>query len=263
MTELHDDFARWLVSGHRDAVPRDVGLHAAGCSECGAAAAAFDALERVDPSVAPEPPLHVGPAVPLGARAAVARWVAAGVTVAAAILVTGFALANLPTAPPAEAAQATASSAIQVGTPGGGVLAGGPSVEMSPSVSPRPSEGGSADAEPSAAASPRPGLANPPPWYPVTTPSARGIPRPGQSAAPSRTPSPTPATSIDPTPAPPTPVPATPTPVPTPEPTPVPTPAPTPVPPACSNGVDDDGDELIDLLDPGCDDALDESEEGP
>jgi hypothetical protein len=67
-----------------------------------------------------------------------------------------------------------------------------------------------------------------------------------------------------------------PTPVPTPEPTPVPTPEPTPVPTVeitpspspietpvptasasaavneCTDGIDNDGDGLIDLLDPGC-----------
>jgi hypothetical protein len=34
-------------------------------------------------------------------------------------------------------------------------------------------------------------------------------------------------------------------------------------PPACSNGVDDDGDGLADLADPGCDDAADASERSP
>ena len=36
-----------------------------------------------------------------------------------------------------------------------------------------------------------------------------------------------------------------------------------PSPPACSNGLDDDGDLLTDLDDPGCLDALDDSEGDP
>jgi hypothetical protein len=46
-----------------------------------------------------------------------------------------------------------------------------------------------------------------------------------------------------------------PTPQPTPEPTPPPTPEPTPEPnPSgeCVDGIDNDGDLLIDILDPGC-----------
>ena len=35
------------------------------------------------------------------------------------------------------------------------------------------------------------------------------------------------------------------------------------LPPSCSNGLDDDGDELIDMEDPGCDDANDRSEKAP
>jgi hypothetical protein len=58
---------------------------------------------------------------------------------------------------------------------------------------------------------------------------------------------------------PPTPAPPTPTPIPTPEPTPVPT----PVPAACANGVDDDGDLLVDDADPGCEGAADDSEVDP
>jgi hypothetical protein len=40
--------------------------------------------------------------------------------------------------------------------------------------------------------------------------------------------------------------------VPTPPPTPAPTPEPTPVPDDCADFVDNDGDFLIDLADPGC-----------
>jgi hypothetical protein len=262
VSDLHDDFVRWLVSGHRDAVPRDVGLHAAGCAECAAAAGAFDALERVDLSVAPEPPLRIGPPIPPGLRAALVGWVAAGMTVVAAILFTGLALANLP-GPSDGVARETATNEIVVGTPEGGVLAGGPSMDASSSPTPRPSEGGSADPAPTATAPRGPGVAYGPPWQPAPTPGTRGNPVAPPSVGPSRTPAPTPATSSDPTPAPPTPVPATPTPLPTPDPTPVPTPAPTPPPPACSNGQDDDGDLLTDLDDPGCVDALDDSEVDP
>lgn len=70
-----------------------------------------------------------------------------------------------------------------------------------------------------------------------------------------------------PTPPPPTPVPTpqptpNPTPQPTPQPTPVPTPDPTPPPSfACSDGIDNDGDGLIDFPnDPGCTSSSDNDE---
>ena len=77
------------------------------------------------------------------------------------------------------------------------------------------------------------------------------------------TPAPTPPPTPPPTPAPTPPPTPDPTPVPTPDPTPLPTPDPTPMPtlPAddCDDGVDNDGDLLADLLDPGCVLAGDES----
>jgi hypothetical protein len=80
----------------------------------------------------------------------------------------------------------------------------------------------------------------PPPISPLRqTPT----PRPPAAATPAPTARPTTA---------PTPIPATPTPV--------PTLAPTPIPDDCEDGLDNDGDSLIDTLDPGC--ALTGNEDG-
>lgn len=263
MTELHDAYVRWLVAGHRDAVPRDVGLHAAGCAECAVASDAFDALERIDPAAAPEPALVPVPVEPR--RRVAARWIAATATLVAAIAVGGFVAANLPSATSgtAQAGETESHAPIAVGTPGGGVLAGGPETDGSPTPTATPDASDSADS-PEASASTSPGQAAVlPPWHPEPTPSFRGNPTPTGSPGASRTaaPSPTPISTANPTPVPPTPT-LTPTPVPTPEPTPTPVPTPEPT-PACSNGLDDDGDGVTDMDDPGCLDPLDDSEVDP
>ncbi len=259
MTELHDAFSRWLVAGHRDAVARDVGLHAAGCAGCAIASDAFDALERVDPAAAPEPALVHGP-VPSRRRVAPAGWIAAAATIVAAVAVGGFVAANLPaaTSGTAQAVETGSFAPIAVGTPGGGVLAGGPEHNGSPTATPITSD--RPDASPSGSSGQAVVV---PPWHPEPTPSFRGNPVPTIAPGPSRTaaPSPTPVASVDPTPAPPT---STPTPTPEPTPTPTPTPEPTPEPlPECSNGVDDDGDGLTDMDDPECLAPTDDSEVVP
>jgi hypothetical protein len=84
---------------------------------------------------------------------------------------------------------------------------------------------------------PSPPLIAPPP---PPTGSASAVP----TSAP--TPTPEPTATPEPTREP------TPTPEPTREPTPTPEPTPEPDKRECSNGIDDDGDGFIDLLDPGC-----------
>ena len=109
---------------------------------------------------------------------------------------------------------------------------------------------------------PEPAFSTPPPTGPTQAPAPTDAPAP--SSAPTTpapgtvTPAPTPAPTPpppDPTPQPtptPTPAPTPPPPDPTPQPTPTPTPTPPPADTSCTNGVDDDGDLLPDLLDPGC-----------
>lgn len=118
----------------------------------------------------------------------------------------------------------------------------------------QPAGGGGA----AAASDPPPKLtASPAPIAPLRPatppPSASSSPRPTASAAavsPTLEPTPAPTTTPSPTPDP------TPSPTPDPpDPTPSPTPDPTPSPPIasnCSDGVDNDGDLLIDGFDPGC-----------
>lgn len=72
---------------------------------------------------------------------------------------------------------------------------------------------------------------------------------PGSTPPPAPPPPPPPPSPPPPSPSP-SPAPS-PTPNPTPSPSPNPTPNPTPM-PACSNGTDDDGDELADAADSGC-----------
>ena len=86
---------------------------------------------------------------------------------------------------------------------------------------------------------------------PTVAPTPAPTPPPTPVPTPVPTPAPTPPPTPDPTPVP-TPAP---TPPPTPDPTPVPTPDPTPEPPPpdnCADGIDNDGDLLVDLIDPGC-----------
>lgn len=250
MTELHDAFEGWIVGGGRDALPRDVALHASACHECLGAAAAIDALGQVDTGAAPEPP-----AVPVAVRRAGFTPAAAWATAAAAILVIsgGYVVgsrlfgAALPT--PSLAAAAASAGPIL----GGGVLAGTPMPTPSEAGgSPEPSESGSGDDSPSPAAS----QAQPP----ISLPSLRPSPPPVATLAPSPTGLPTPTAAPTPvaTPTPPAP---TPTPTATPTPTPTPTPSPTPtLLPECADLVDNDGDDLVDLADPGCESPLDDSE---
>lgn len=273
MTDPHDRVADWLAEAAPGDPPRDLALHASGCGECMARASAIDALADVDPGRAPEPPPHVGgttrPAGLLPVARAVAGLATVGLLVAAVLVGAGALIGDR--SPAGSGSRPEAS-----GTPGEGVLGAtasdaatsSPSEEEEQSRSPSPAA--TATATPTADESPE-GTTDPDPATPAPAEtSAPVLPAPTTIAVPAGTPRPTvpPAT---PAPAPtPTPVPAA-TPSPTPPPPPTPTPAPTPtdepapVPtptPAegesaasdasCDNGLDDDGDLLIDLLDPGC-----------
>ena len=134
------------------------------------------------------------------------------------------------------------------------------------SASPGPTPGGSPTATPGdPGAEPSPGNTPDPggeptqaPTPPPTAPPTPGPSAPEPTAEPTAEPTPGPSVpepTADPTPEPTTR--PTRTPEPTSEPTPVPTPVPTPTPqpPAvdeCVDGIDNDGDLLIDALDPGC-----------
>jgi hypothetical protein len=252
--ELHDRFADWLaarVSGADDDPPRDLALHAAGCERCLRSATAIDTLDRIDVGLAAPPPLRAEP-VRRGSirRAQVARYAVAG---AALVLLAGSVAIGSSWL---GERRSTESSEVR-GSPPEGVLAGVPSptlrVRVSPTPTTKPSERPSGSAEPSES----PSEDGPAPSFATPQPTSQPFPPPAPTAAPTFTAQPTPTVAPTPLPTP------TPTPEPTPSPTPTPTPEPTPA-PECSNGVDDDGDTLIDFGiggDPGCTSPDDPSEE--
>lgn len=280
MTDLHDRVADWLAEAAPGDPPRDLALHASGCGDCMARASAIDALADVDPGRAPEPPPHVGgttrPAGLLPVARAVAGLATVGLLVAAVLVGAGALIGDR--SPAGSGSRPEASD-----TPGEGVLGATASdaatsspseEEQSPSPSPAATATATADESPDGTTDPEPATPDPAETSapvlpaPTTVTIPAGTPRP---AAPQPTPAPAPTPTPVPavTPSPPPPPPPTPTPVPTPteEPTPVPTPVPTPLPtptptPAdgesaaadgsCGNGLDDDEDLLIDVLDPGC-----------
>jgi len=197
MSELHDDFAAWITSGTRDELPRDVALHASGCSGCLEIAAAADALAAVDPGEAEMPPVKIR--VGAGRSGAPVR-VARGALGAAAVIVTiaaGFIVGGGLFEP----APGGVSDAVS-GTPGGAVLDG---QGGAPTDSPTPSpSAGSAEPSPETTNSPGatqspgpPEGGDPPPVNP-TTPAPSGAP----TAAPTSPPTPTPTVAPTPTPTP-------------------------------------------------------------
>lgn len=232
MNDLHNDFDGWLQRGGREELARDVALHASACPGCLRAAGALDALTMVDPGLAEMPPLRIAPgraARGPGLLSAVAGVVAVGLVIGAGII-AGVALFRAPV---------DSDVATVTPTQGGAVLGG--------EGSPQTSE--TASASPSASPTATPSDSPPPPAAGEGTPAPNPTMGGGPPPAPPG-PAPTPRPSAPP-PPPPT---ATPSPRPTPTPTPVPTPVPTPTPtPQCSDGIDNDGDLLIDFpVDPGC-----------
>jgi hypothetical protein len=246
----HARFDEWLLAGARGEPARDLALHASLCAACTARISAVDLLTSVDPGRAPMPPLLAGgahqPATALrrGGRFAAAF---AGVTLAAALIgVAGWRLIELQGL--AENVDANAGE-----TPGQAVLGG--TGESSQPASPEASVNAPSSAEPAATAGPTQtaGASAQPASQPVIQPGATprpSTPRPSVSASPSA--SPAPSASSTPAPA------GSPTPTPSGSETPVPsetaspTPEPSPGPDDCADGIDNDGDLLIDALDPGC-----------
>lgn len=242
MNELHERFGAWLAAGASGEPPRDVALHASGCAECLARAAAFDTLAAVDPGAAGPPPvLAAASAVDEPGLALRVLRIGAGATAVVLLsLAVGFALSSRLSSPPTTLADAPEPSGSTHVQPAEGVLSGqgGPTATAFATIT----ASASASASASAAATPVPegepvDAPTPVPTRrPTITPDPIETPRPSATVTRTPTPSPsasassTPTTAPSPTP-PPTPVPTpAPTPVPTPQPTPEPTPAPTPTP---------------------------------
>jgi hypothetical protein len=247
MTDLHESFRTWLTASTRDELPRDVALHASACPGCLRAVAAFDALGAIDPGAAPEPPPWTResrlwtPRAVLVARSA-AGLAAVTITAAAGFIAAGG-LIDRPDGDPI-AARPTPQGEGVLGNAGGPPSASEATATATPSATPA-SRSASPTPMPSESTGPiaqdnPPMGGGPPPISPLRqTPT----PQPPVAATPAPTARPTAA---------PTPIPATPTPV--------PTLAPTPIPDDCEDGLDNDGDSLIDTLDPGC--ALTGNEDG-
>jgi hypothetical protein len=261
--DLHDRFDDWLAAGAEGEPPRDLAVHASGCDACLRSIAAVDSLRAIDIGAASLPPLW---AVARASRDSLARLRYAVGAVAVVLLAMSIAIGASGLLRPTEV-----GSDPGVHSPAEGVLAGVPSAQAtSQQRSAKPSASASESPAPSAAPTVEPtaiafATAAPLQVLPHSTPSPQP-PTPQPTAAPTRTPAPTLAPTAPPT-APPTVTPS-PTPsaspsivVPTPTPTPSPEPTPTPL-PACSNGVDDDNDLLVDFpLDPGCTSPDDPDEE--
>lgn len=235
MTDLHDRFREWLLSGAPDEPPRGAALHASACDGCLADIASLDGLLAVDVAGATVPALAAAPAAAIHSPALRVLRIMGGVTAAALLFVAvmvGAGALREDAADPAVAGDPTAPPA------GEGVLSGVPSFTPaqpgetstpSPSASAGESAGASeepAESELASVGTPTqpPFVAPPPP--PVTPgPTTPVTPRPTTAATAAPT---TPPTSE------PTPVPSTPTPLSTPTPAPLPTPppseAPTPTP---------------------------------
>lgn len=233
-TDLHERFDAWLRTGAPEDPPRDAAIHASVCDECLRKVAALDSLATVDLGAAPLPP-SLGIARP--ARPMRRPAFAMGAVVVMAVAVATGAIA----APLLLRHRGAAEQQVQAAT-GTPVPSARRSVSLVPGgVSPPTMTATPTAAAPSSAEemSPRPTA------FRTTAPG---------SVAPTRTPaaSPRPTTAVTPTLA------ATATPIATPletvvsTPTASPTPAPTAVPDDCADGVDNDGDGAIDLLDPGC-----------
>lgn len=235
MIDPHRAFTDWVIGGAPDDPPRIAAVHASACTDCLAMVEAFDELSRIDIGATSLPAISAAGRTPrLGARRLV-RWPAAAV---AAVLLVGTVVVALRGGLLPAGSEPSPRSVISEGVLGGAASADAEATATATaSASPQPSGSASeaaVDGEPTPAAS---SIAPPPPPV-VATPQ----PTPAQTAAPTArpTPIPTPAPTAAPTPSP--------TVVPTPE----PTPEPTPVPDDCADGVDNDGDLLIDAADPGC-----------
>jgi hypothetical protein len=272
----HARFRSWLTAGAVGEPDPQVAAHAISCESCRNAIAAMDALQAIN-TARPDLPIVAPHPSPAPTRWAWARHVfpAAAVLVLAAAQVAGSGTVLAPGAVSGDSPPSIWHAVF-------GGAGDTPSTSASPSASaadgsdnPLAPGSGEPQAVPGGQVVPPwlfvPG-ATPVPLTPSSAPGSSPLPGsqpPGASSSPSST-SPPPPTA---TPPPPTPPPPTPPP-PTPEPTPLP-PPPTPEPtanqaPECSDGIDNDGDGLIDFgpfvpplgnNDPGCLGPDDNSEE--
>ena len=234
MSGLHERFGAWLADGAPGDPPRDAALHASGCETCLRRAAALDALSTIDLGLAPMPPVRVAGRPASSSVLPVAR-AAAGVT---AVVLLAVATGVLAGSWFDDRSPAGGGTTLVLPSPSldenEGVLGGTGGPTDTPTASPgTPSPTPSATpeeiADPAGDVTPAPALPDPP------------APPPGTPAPPAPQPTTQPPT--------PTSAPHAPTPTPTPAPTPTPTPT---ADVTCTNGVDDDGDLLIDGADPGC-----------
>ena len=247
---VHAAFQSWLARGADGEPEPATALHAVACESCRNAIAAVDSLQAMDtarsdlPALSPpEPPtMFAGAGLCMSSRRPRSSswpWPRS--------LAPGRSWRR------ARVADNGTPDLWHIAFGGAGSL---PSLFGSPSPS---ASTESATPSPSDEQQVQPGQGFPP-GFPVAT-SGPLIPSPAPGATPPpRTPPPgssgTPSASGVPNPTPPPTVAPTPTPPPsTPPPTPEPTPLPTPVPTAnanCFDGIDNDGDGLVDQLDPGC-----------
>lgn len=239
MTDLHDRFREWLLSGAPHEPPRGAALHASACDRCLADMASLDALLAVDVAGATVPALPAAPAAAIHSSALGVLRVMGGVTAAALLVVavmvgagalredpTDPAVAGDPTAPPA-------GEGILAGVPSFTPAAPGETSTPSPSASAGESAGASeapAESDVASGLTPtQPPFVAPPP--PPITPGPAPAVTPGPSTAATPAPTAPPTSAPTSTPSPPLATP-TPTPLPTPTaPTPPPSEAPPPPPP--------------------------------
>lgn len=239
MNEPHQRFHDWLTAGADGEPPRDAAVHASVCAACRQSIAALDLLAMVNTGLA------AMPAEPTGREHG--RLVMVGRLLGATAILFSAAMLGVGI-----------SQLVGVSPGRGPVAQASPTPEQSvlgETATPQPTE---------VAATPL-GTA-PETLTPLGTAAPTHAP-PAATAIPWRPPA-TPIPTAVPTAPPPTPIPSDPgTPIPSESPTPVPTattvPTATPVPslPQCSDGIDNDGDTLIDFpADLGCTDALDNDE---
>ncbi len=282
----HRRLREWLIGSRAD-LPEASAAHAAECSSCTNAITALDALRAADtarPVSVEVPQERRSEAEPFWM---LARYLAPPAIVVAVALMQVAAgesglvrtpgafldtLATPSAAPQAIAGQPGGATAAPTTAPGGSPPADDP--ESSDGPTPPEGTGGIAGIPPDVApvepgatfgpaasdpAIPPPGVPPPPSTPPGSAPpsqdpSAPPPPPPSTDPPPPSgdpPPPPPPPPTADPTPPPPPP--PTPEPPPPPPPTPDPTPTPEPNPSGeCADGADNDGDFLIDLLDPGC-----------
>jgi hypothetical protein len=233
MNEAHERFQAWLTAGAEGDPPRDVAVHASVCPVCSQSIAALDLLAAVDPGLA------AMPAVPTGAERG--RAVLAGRLLGATAVLFAAAMLGVGVSQLIGVSRTGGPIAQASRSPEQSVLAGTATPEPTPEPTPSPSE---ETLSPLVTPAPtqRPTVATPRPYVPpppTPIPTAISTPVPLPSATPLPTGSATPL------------------------PTDTPVPTATPL-PQCSDGIDNDGDLLIDFdglpPDPGCTDAFDNNE---